>query len=120
HAYIEHPQRGEALAGAEAVIEELFQGAGRFAAARQFAAEVFEHTVAVGQLDLPLAGPHVFCGFTFEDAQPDGAPFAPATLFVPRWQVSSAEGAYVATANLLIEPASDIEAVAARVLAAHE
>jgi menaquinone-specific isochorismate synthase len=119
HCYIEHPERGEALAGAESVVEATFSGPERFIKAREFAREVFDNTIAVGQLDLPLAGPKIFSTFTFEDDAAPDAPFAPATLFVPRWQVSSSEGAYVATANLLVTSDGDIEEQARRALDAH-
>ena len=137
HCYIEHPERGEALAGAESVIERTFSGPARFDSARDFARELFDNTVAVGQLDLPLSGPKIFCAFTFEDHEENGAatqttasdsksasrstaPFAPATLFVPRWQVSASDGAYVATASLLVTPDGDIEAQARRALDAYK
>ncbi len=120
HCYIEHPESGEALAGAEAVIERTFSGSERFAKARDFARELFEHTVAVGQLDLPLAGPKLFCAFSFEDETTPDAPFAPATLFIPRWQVSAKDGAYIATANLLVTPEGDPAEQARRALDAHK
>jgi menaquinone-specific isochorismate synthase len=119
HCYIEQPEGGEALAGAEAIIERTFTGAARFEEARDFARELFEHSVAVGQLDLPMSGPKLFCAFTFEDSSAPEAPFAPATLFVPRWQVSARDGAYVATANLLVTPDGDLEEQARRALDAH-
>jgi len=120
HFYMERPDRGEAIAGAERAVEAEFSGPERFSMARDFCREVFENTIAVGQLDLPLAGPKIFCAFTFEDDDDPESAFRPTTLFMPRWQVSACEGAYVAAANLLVEPDSDIEKEAARVLAAHE
>ncbi len=120
HAYMEHPEAGFALAGAEAVAEAMFSGRDRFTQARAWTDELFANTVAVGQLEAPGAGPRVFCSFTFEDDVPASAPFAAATLFVPRWQVTAIDGACVATANLRIDPDGDIEAQARRVLAAHE
>ena len=120
HFYYEHPERDTALAGAESALERTFSGPERFAKARDFARELFANAIAVGELDLPLAGPKLFAAFAFEDDSDADAPFAPATLFLPRWQVSSRDGAYVATANLLVEPEGDIEAQADRALAAHE
>jgi len=119
HFYLEHPEGGEALAGAEAVIERTFSGSGRFERARDFSRELFDNTVAVGQLDLPMSGPKLFCAFTFEDEAAPDAPFAPATLFVPRWQVSACNGAYVATANLVVTPDGDLAEQARRALDAH-
>ncbi len=119
HFYYEHPEKDLALAGAESVLEAAFSGPNRFTKAAAFAEGVFANAIAVGEMDLPLAGPKLFATFTFEDEADPDAPFAPATLFVPRWQVSSFEGAYVATANLLVTPEGNIEAQADRALAAH-
>lgn len=119
HAYIEHPQAGEAMAGAEAVFEGVFAGADRFASARAWLGELWEHTVTVGQLDLPGSGPHAFVAATFEDLQETAAPFAPCTLFVPRWQVTVTDGSHVATANLRVDPEGDVEPQARRILDAH-
>lgn len=42
-----------------------------------------------GASDPPaFSGPHLFCSFTFFDQPPTRAPFAPATLFLPRWHLA--------------------------------
>jgi len=120
HFYLERPQSEEAIAGAEAILEEEVSGPDRFPIVRAFANHVLEHTVAIGDLDAPLSGPHFFTAFTFTDeAEGDDAYFAPATVFVPRWQVARRQGEYVATANLIIEPDSDVATLSRKVLAAH-
>ncbi|MGE9295944.1 MAG: isochorismate synthase [Puniceicoccales bacterium] len=120
HFYLERPQSEEAIAGAEAILEATFDGPDRFARVRAFANHVLEHAVAIGDLDAPFAGPHFFTGFTFaDDVEGDDPFFAPATVFVPRWQVARRQGEYVATANLLVEPDSDVAALSRKVLAAH-
>ncbi|GHB93880.1 isochorismate synthase [Cerasicoccus arenae] len=120
HFYLERSQSEEAIAGAEAILEATFSGAQRFANVRAFADHVLENTIAVGDLDAPFSGPHFFAGFTFcDEAEGDDAYFAPATVFVPRWQVARRQGEYVATANLIIEPESDIATLSRKVLAAH-
>lgn len=119
HFYWERPQAEEALAGAEAILEASFSGPRRFAQARAFADHVLDHAIAVGDLDAPFAGPHFFAGFAFNDEAGPDASFAPATVFVPRWQVARRQGEYVATANLVVEPESDIAALSRKVLAAH-
>jgi menaquinone-specific isochorismate synthase len=120
HFYCERPDRGEAIAGAESAAQAEFAGTERFAQARDYCRNVYDNTIAVGQLEQPMAGPKIFCAFSFEDDDDPTAPFRPATLFVPRWQVSACEGAYVATANLAVAPDSNLDAEAARILAAHE
>ncbi|MGA1357184.1 MAG: hypothetical protein ACO35Q_10980, partial [Prochlorothrix sp.] len=69
-----------------------FQGEQRFQQSRQFAEQCFSQTVQI-HLDprpefLPFGGPHLFCSFTFFDQPSPVAPFAPATLFLPRWHLA--------------------------------
>ncbi|MEO0796411.1 MAG: isochorismate synthase [Verrucomicrobiota bacterium] len=120
HFYLERPQSEEAIAGAEAIIESTFTGPDRFAQVRRFADNILENAIAIGDLDAPFAGPHFFTGFTFnDDNENKDAYFEPATVFVPRWQVARRLGEYVATANLIVEPDSDVAALSRKVLAAH-
>ncbi len=120
HFYVERASEDEALAGAEAVVSASFSGADRFAQAKAFAREILENTIAVGDLEVPLAGPHFFTAFTFDDAVPEGSIFPPATIFLPRWQVSKAKGHYGAVANLRIDPDSDLDQLVARVWGAYQ
>ena len=119
HFYVERPAEGVALAGAEAVLTFTARGPGRFSACQAFIAETLEHTIAVGCVDLPFGGPHFFSAFTFE---PDGPeqPFAPATVFVPRWQVAARAGCTVAVANLLIAAETAVEPAVQKVWRAHQ
>jgi menaquinone-specific isochorismate synthase len=119
HFYLEKPAAGEAIAGADAIESATFAGAGRFSAVRDWAAEVCSRLIAIGDLDAPRAGPHFFAGFTFNDADAPEAVFAPATVFLPRWQVAASNGRYVAVANVRVTPEADIAALAKRVQAAH-
>ncbi len=77
-------------AGHTAQVE--FQGEQRFQQSRHFAEQCFSQTVQI-HLDprpefLPFGGPHLFCSFTFFDQPSPVAPFAPATLFLPRWHLA--------------------------------
>ncbi|WOO40112.1 isochorismate synthase [Rubellicoccus peritrichatus] len=120
HFYLERPQDEEALAGAEAVVEGRFSGQNRFTEVREFAADISENTIAVGDLGASSTGPKFFCAFTFEeDVSSEEAGFHPATVFVPRWQVERRGGAFYAVANTLIAADSDLNALAARILGAH-
>jgi menaquinone-specific isochorismate synthase len=119
HFYAERPGSGLAVAGAERVLEFTAEGPDRFAAARRFVAETLEHTLAVGPLDEPFAGPHflVAAGFAAESA-PD-APFPALRLFVPRWQVSRSGDGSVAVANLVVTPDAPLDLITAKVWRAH-
>ncbi len=120
HFYAERPLQGWAVAGAEAVVAFEAHGTERFAAAQQFVDDVFARTIAVGEVTEPFAGPHVFGGFAFLDEVEPGEAFPAARLFVPRWQVSRTEERTVAVANLLVEPATDLDALTAKVWRAHD
>lgn len=120
HFYLEQPNEGIALAGADAVLLAEFSGADRFARARDWARDVLQHTIALGDLDHSFAGPHFFCGFTFADAaNPATAPFAPATVMVPRWQVGRRGWDSVAVANIRVDPDADLTELSNRVWAAY-
>lgn len=120
HFYVERAVDDEALAGAEAVAEATFTGADRFAQAQAFADEIMDNTIVVGDLDEPFTGPHFFTAFTFNDEVPEGSAFEPATIFLPRWQVSRAKGKYGAVANIRIDPDADIDQLVARVWGAYQ
>jgi len=109
HFYVERAANEEAIAGAEAVVEAQFSGADRFDRVQQFANEILENTIAVGDLDAPFSGPHFFTAFTFDDSVVENSPFAPATVFLPRWQVSRFHGHYGAVANIRVDVDADIE-----------
>lgn len=119
HFYVERPAEGLAIAGAEAVLAVEAAGVARFAAAQRFVDETLAHTIAVGDVRAPFAGPHFFTAFSFFDAVETGEPFAAASVFVPRWQVSQRAGRTMAVANLVVTPEADVAALAAKVLRAH-
>jgi menaquinone-specific isochorismate synthase len=120
HFYVEQTGQGWALAGAEAVVRQTFAGGARASQVRAWSDEVLAHTVAVGDLSAPFAGPHFYAGFAFEaDARPAAA-FAPATVFLPRWQVARRDTLTTAVANFRVDAESDLEALASRLWAAYE
>jgi len=120
HFYAEHPQRGESIAGAEAVLLGAWHGKDRFADMRKFADKVLEHTIAIGDLDAAFSGPHFFCSFGFQHEQDDDDPFPAATLFLPQWQVASSGQEYTAIANCLIDVDADLDVIVSRIWAARE
>lgn len=119
HAYIEQPQVDEAIAGAEAVLEKSASGLDRFQAIRDFSLQVLDNTIAIGDMAFPLAGPHFFCSFAFENETEESASFPAARVFVPLWQVSRRGTECLAVANVLVAPDAELEPLARRVLAAH-
>jgi menaquinone-specific isochorismate synthase len=120
HFYMENRHREWAVAGAEAVVSGVFNGASRFREARDFAREIDEHVIAIGDMSLPLSGPLFFSGFTFHDETSVGEPFPPGLVFVPQWQVARSGDRYVAVANVYIDPGMDVEPAAERIWSAHQ
>ena len=120
HFYVERPSKTKALAGADAVVEGHFSGVDRFQAVKDFAEEILEHTISVGDLSAPFAGPHFFTAFTFESTISKSSDSPAASVFVPRWQVSRVGDRCGAVANVRIEPDCDLDAVVDRVWTAYE
>ena len=82
------PRRVRAVAGADAIVSASFEGPGRFNAVKKFTQSILENSIATGDLEIPFSGPHFFCAFTFYNESSEEGCFPPATVFVPRWQVS--------------------------------
>ncbi len=121
HGYLENRRREWAVAGAEAVLAQAWNGPGRFRGARAFADEIERHTIAIGDPALPFFGPLVFAAFSFFDsADAQGEAFPAGMAFVPQWQVARRGDRYVAVANALVRPGGDIEPLAARIWKAHQ
>jgi len=120
HFYVERPSESLAVAGAETVAVFTAAGRDRFAACQRFVDETLAQTIAVGDLKAPFAGPHFFTAFTFFDQTEAGESFEAASVFVPRWQVSTCGGRTVAVANLLIDPKTPLDAVVEKIWRARQ
>lgn len=119
HFYAERPDIATAIAGAETAVGFEAHGKERFAAVQRWIDETLEHTIAVGDVNAPLGGPHFFTGFTFLDEAEAGEPFPAARVWVPRWQIARAGAVTTAVANLLVEPGADLAPLTERVWRAH-
>jgi menaquinone-specific isochorismate synthase len=115
HFYVEKPSERYAVAGAEAVLEFTAHGASRFSSLQSFIDETLANTIAVGCVEADYGGPLFFTALGFSNEGEAGEAFAPAQVFVPRWQVGCREGRTVVTANVLVAQESPIKALAERV-----
>ena len=140
HFYVERPAENIALAGAEAVLAFSARGAQRFADCQRFIDATLADAIAVGDQTAAFSGPHFFTAFAFfDDVEGDGgmrggdggndsggggsdAPFEPASVFVPRWQVALANGRTTAVANFVMPPdaRADLRPLAEKVLRARQ
>jgi menaquinone-specific isochorismate synthase len=86
--YFEHRVKKEAIAAIDAVAKLEIAGKQRFAEVEDFIKKSLINTSCFGNTQ-QLSGPHFFCSFSFFDeiTQAD-YPFAAATVFLPKLQVS--------------------------------
>ena len=104
HFYVEKANEREAIAAIDTAVKFKVEGIQRFAQAQQFIDACLANTIATGALELPFSGPHFFCTFTFFDDHLIGySPFPSATIFLPRWQISSSKDSCIIVANTVLE-----------------
>ena len=92
------------------------EGPDRFDQAQQFVHATLARTIAIGETQLPLTGPHFFCGFTFFDrvaqtGQWRDSAFAAATVLLPAWQIVRQQQGCFVVANLMIAAETQLESV---------
>jgi menaquinone-specific isochorismate synthase len=110
--YFERRNKNEAIAAIGAATSMKYEGSNRFQFAQQFIQSQLNQTIINGNLNLPFAGPHFFCNFTFfEDNLTAESPFSSSTIFLPRWQVSSSKNHCVLVANVEINPQINLESL---------
>jgi len=102
-APLEH--RPLAIAAIDAAVYCRTEGGQRFSTVKNFIDAWLPHTITLGDTQLPLAGPHFFCSFTFFD---DGDRFPGATVFLPRWQIARQGDQSVLVANVLVTASSAV------------
>lgn len=120
HFYLEKSGREQALAGADGVVEFFASGVDRFSRAKAFITDILDRSICIGDVNSAYAGPHFFCAFSFFDEPGENSAFPGVTVFLPRWQVARCGSDYTASANLRIDPGSDLEPLAEKVWRAHQ
>ena len=94
--------KGTAIAAIGSVADRHVEGADRFALAKEFIRSTLANVTSVGRSHLPLAGPHFFCSFTFDDHAGPSAVFPAATVFLPAWQISCQNDRSTVVANVVL------------------
>lgn len=110
--YGEKRSQNQAIAAIGATIYQQFSGINRFKITQNFIHSALANIISNGHVNLPFSGPHFFCSFTFfaEQINPD-SPFAAATIFLPRWQISCYKNQCVLVANVEINSEVNLELV---------
>ena len=85
HFYLERSHDEMAIAAIDAVVSAEFSGPDRYDNLKKFAANILEHSIAIGDLELEFSGPHFFTALAFDECLAANSEFAPATIFLPRW-----------------------------------
>lgn len=99
--YLENKGKSQAIAAIDAVAKLQVHGKNRFAQAQNFITSCLNNTINVGTVD--DIGTHFFCSFGFYDQNTQAEyPFAAATVFLPRWQISRKRDRCVLVANLVL------------------
>lgn len=99
-----------AIAAIDSAIHLTIEGPHRFSRALDFIRSSLARTITLGTPHLPFAGPHFFCSFTFfEDNSNANSFFPPATIFLPKWQVTKHNHSCLLVANLALTPQTEIQ-----------
>lgn len=120
HFYLERSHDEMAIAAIDAVVSAEFSGPNRYQMIKEFAANILENSIAIGDLELEFSGPHFFTALAFDEQHAARSEFAPATIFLPRWQVFRRGVQHGAVANLKIEADSDVDALVERIWRAYD
>jgi menaquinone-specific isochorismate synthase len=101
-------QKGKiAIAAIDTVMKLTVNGSDRFQQVQNFITNCLENTITEGDRNFPLTGIHFFCSFSFFPHS--NSVFPPATVFIPRWQISSYQEQSFITANILLNRQDKLE-----------
>ncbi|MFM7425216.1 MAG: isochorismate synthase MenF [Elainella sp.] len=105
HFYFEQRDRQQAVAALGAAVSHQLGGMRRFQEAQYFIEDCFAKLLSAAATDLPgWVKPYCFSSFTFFDQNRDAAaPFAPAALFLPKWQIIRRQTRSFVVVNWLID-----------------
>ncbi|MEG4203143.1 isochorismate synthase [Microcoleus sp. Pol7_A1] len=102
-----------AIAALDSAIHLTVAGTDRFALAQNFIRSTLANTITIGAERLPFSGPHFFCSFAFfDDNFAPNSYFPPATIFLPKWQITRQKDSCILVANAIIEKDINIKNIA--------
>ncbi|MEG3919507.1 isochorismate synthase [Microcoleus sp. T3_A4] len=102
-----------AIAALDSAIHLTVAGSDRFVAAQNFIRSTVANTITIGAERLPFSGPHFFCSFAFFDENiAANSYFPPATIFLPKWQITRQKDSCILVANAIIEKDRNVKNIA--------
>ncbi len=100
--YFEKVEQAEAIVAFDSAMLLSIQEGNRFIKTQDFIQDCLSRTVIFGDCDLPFAGPNFFCSFNFFEENKPSSSFPQATIFLPRWQISTCHGRTILVTNFLL------------------
>jgi menaquinone-specific isochorismate synthase len=86
------------------------EGPNRFRMAREFIDSCLAHILIAGELSPAFAGPHFLGSFSFfDDCSYTQIGFPAATIFLPRWQITTDGQQSTLVANCIVSPDSNLQ-----------
>ena len=109
----QHSHGFQLVAGGTLWLKTL-QGDDRFSRSKQLSQQLLKRCHRFGDPH-PLAGPRIFCSFSFFPTVPVDNPFPATTLLLPRWLVGQCRGNWIAVINQQITAETQISALMAKI-----
>ena len=86
--YWENPNKKEAIAACGITKKSIINSEARFEKTQDFINSCFPQIISQGEVTLAASDPKIFCSFSFfSDSSSKNQDFAPATVFLPRFQL---------------------------------
>jgi menaquinone-specific isochorismate synthase len=105
-----HSSSGFAIAAIDSAIHLTVEGIDRFDQSQDFIRSCLNNTIAVGDTHIPFGGPHFFCSFTFFDENSTAnSDFSPATILLPKWQITKRKDSCIIVVNTVINRGINIK-----------
>ncbi len=111
--YWENQEKSEATLGYGVTESCQLNTGDRFIQSQKFVNNCFHKIVKIGQNNLSISFPHIFCGFTFfPESNQLEFPFSSAFTFLPKLQVIQQKRNSLLIFNFLIDSNTDIKKLA--------
>jgi menaquinone-specific isochorismate synthase len=108
--YWESPSKKQAIAAIGAVTKFEVEGKGRFSEAEKFIKFNLSKIINFCNVNNSFANPSFFCSFSFFDTNlQQNYPFSPATIFLPKLQITRKDERCILRANIEINADLNVE-----------
>lgn len=117
HFYFEKRDTTEAIVAIDSVIYATANGSSRFAQFQNFIQSCLSQTLILSLPNAPFSGPHFFCNFTFfNETIASNSYFPPATIFLPRLQITRHQNSCYLVINTFLEIDQSLQDISEEIL----